>query len=65
MSTEQNASDTVVSSIAHKILDEFLTELEHQEAYSNIAKDLRATIFSDGGFNESSVRQALFDGNAK
>jgi len=66
MSTEQEASGaTVVSSVAHKILDEFLNHLEQQEGYGDIAKRLRTAIFSNSGFNESSVRQALFEAKAK
>ncbi len=66
MSTEQEAAGaTVVSSVAHKILDEFLMQLEQQDCHGDIAKRLRSAVFSKAGFNESSVREALFGSKPK
>jgi hypothetical protein len=66
MSTEQDAPcATIASSVARKMLDEFLSQLEQQNGYGDIAKRLRTAIFSKTGFNESSVRNALFEAESK
>lgn len=46
-------------SVAHQIIGEFLSALEKQDGYGDIAKSLGTAIF-DGKPTEAAIRKALF-----
>jgi hypothetical protein len=46
-------------SVAHQIIGEFLSALEHYEGYGEIAKNLKTAIF-DGKPTEAAMRTAMF-----
>lgn len=51
-------------SVAHDIIEDFLTQLAAQTEYKEISESLRTAVFGDKKVNEATLRKAILDEDA-